>query len=105
MRRNLSSWTKGILNDRIEYICLKFNIKTIDVNPAYTSQYCPICNQKFLERIGAHHEIAICPNCGPMNANTAAAKNIKNRKYDKEIHLYIPYKQVKQILDKRAKIA
>ena len=38
-----------------------------------------------------------------MNANIAAAKNIKNRYryHDKEINLYTPYKKVKEILDQR----
>lgn len=102
-RRNLSSWTKGRLNERMEYQFEKYGIKTIDVNPAYTSQYCPDCGQHILERKGIHHEIAICPNCGKLNANTMAAKNILARKDDPEITLYTPYKKVKEILDVRAK--
>ena len=101
LRRNLSSWTKGYLNERLEYICDKYNIKYQDINPAYTSQYCPQCGRKFKERTGKHHELTYCTNCGWMNANTAAAKNILKRKDDKEISLYTPYKQVKKILDNR----
>lgn len=100
-RRNLATWAKGMLNERIEYYCDKFNVPFVDINPAYTSQYCPICGIKFLRREGKHHEIAVCPNCGKMNANIAAAKNVKKRKDDSEINLYTPYKEVKKILDSR----
>ncbi|WP_230583007.1 IS200/IS605 family accessory protein TnpB-related protein, partial [Lactobacillus helveticus] len=36
VRRNLSSWTKGILNERLEYYCQQYGIDFKDVNPAYT---------------------------------------------------------------------
>ncbi|MBT8949500.1 zinc ribbon domain-containing protein, partial [Lactobacillus delbrueckii subsp. bulgaricus] len=70
-------------------------------NPAYTSQFCPRCGVHFSERKGAHHETAVCPNCGEMNANTAAAVNILQRVDDKEITKYMPYKNVKLILEDR----
>ncbi|WP_396592175.1 RNA-guided endonuclease TnpB family protein [Lactobacillus delbrueckii subsp. bulgaricus] len=101
VRRKLSSWTKGRLDKRIEYLCGSLGIQTIDVNPAYTSQFCPRCGVHFSERKGAHHETAVCPNCGEMNANTAAAVNILQRADDKEITKYMPYKNVKLILEDR----
>ena len=100
-RRNLASWAKGKLNDRIEYLCQKYRIPFMDINPAYTSQYCPFCGCKFIKRIGKHNEIAICKNCGAMNANIAASINVKHRKDDPEITLFTPYKKVKEILDGR----
>ncbi|MBT8916909.1 transposase [Lactobacillus delbrueckii subsp. bulgaricus] len=101
VRRKLSSWTKGRLDKRIEYLCGSLGIQTIGVNPAYTSQFCPRCGVHFSERKGAHHETAVCPNCGEMNANTAAAVNILQRADDKEITKYMPYKNVKLILEDR----
>lgn len=101
VRRKLSSWTKGRLDKRIEYLCGSLGIQTIDVNPAYTSQFCPRCGAHFSERKGAHHETAVCLNCGEMNANTAAAVNILQRAGDKEITKYTPYKNVKLILEDR----
>ena len=101
LRRKLSSWTKGRLDKRIEYLCSGLGIQTIDVNPAYTSQFCPRCGAHFSERKGAHHETAVCPNCGEMNANTAAAVNILQRADDKEITKYMSYKNVKLILEDR----
>lgn len=105
MRKRLNSWTKGQLDERIEYLSSKNSIETHDVNPAYTSQYCPICGQHFEERYGSHHELTKCKKCGEMNANIAAAKNILSRLTDEEITLYTPYKRVKEILDSRIKEA
>lgn len=101
VRRNLSSWTKGVLNERLEYYCQQYGIDFKDVNPAYTSQYCPNCGQHFSVRFGKHNEKTICPNCGEMDCNIAASKNILARATDKEITLYTPYKKVKAILDQR----
>ena len=101
LRRNLNSWEKGYLNDRLEYHAQRFNVPFKDINPAYTSQYCPDCGHKFKERTGKHHELTYCENCGWMNANIAAAKNILKRKDDNENTLYTSYKKVKEILDKR----
>lgn len=102
IHRYLNSWLKGELNDRIEYLCQKYGIGFEDVNPAYTSQYCPNCGHKFLTRYGKHHSLTLCKNCGEMNANISASKNILKRKDDKEINLYTPYKKVQEILEQRA---
>ena len=101
VRRNLSSWTKGVLNERLEYYCQQYGIDFKDVNPAYTSQYCPNCGQHFTVRFGKHNEKTLCPNCGEMDCNIAASKNILARATDKEITLYTPYKKVKAILEQR----
>lgn len=100
-RRRLGSWIKGYLDERLEYYCHKFNIPIQDINPAYTSQYCPYCGHKFDKRVGNHHEWVHCVNCGWLPANTTAAKSILKRKNDPEISLYTPYKKVKKILDSR----
>lgn len=101
VHRKLNQWVKGYLNQRLEYYCHKYQIPFIDINPAYTSQYCPICGHHFTKRYGTHNELVDCKYCGTMNANIAAAKNILSRKDDLEINLYTPYKKVKQILDAR----
>lgn len=101
VHRKLNQWVKGYLNQRLEYYCHKYQIPFIDVNPAYTSQYCPICGHHFTKRYGTHNELVDCKYCGTMNANIAAAKNILSRKDDLGIDLYTPYKKVKQILDAR----
>ena len=100
-RRNLNSWAKGKLDERIEYICGIYRIETVKVNPAFTSQFCPHCGAKLEERTGEHKEIAHCPNCGELNANTGAALVIKDRMDDPEITIYTPYKKVKEIMISR----
>ena len=96
--RKLSSWMKGRLDERLCYIGSVYGAATEYVNAAYTSQFCSGCGAFLLRRHGLHHEWADCPNCGTINANTNAAKNIAARKSDKEVTLYTPYKKVKQIL-------
>lgn len=99
-QRMLSLWTKGTLDERLEYLCSYFDIHTKDVNPAYTSQFCPECGAH-TTRKGSHNEVMVCPNCGKLNCNTSAAKNILARLEDKEITLFTPYKEVFNILSKR----
>lgn len=99
-RQKMSSWIKGYLDERIEYICASFSVGCTDVNPAYTSQYCCRCGEPVV-RSGKHHEIAACPCCGVMNANTMAAVNILNRLGDSEITVYTPYRKVKSIMESR----
>nr|WP_241078830.1 transposase [Natranaerofaba carboxydovora] len=41
--------------------------------------------------------------CGEYYADINAAINIKKRKFDSEIGLYTPYKQVEKTLEKRIK--
>lgn len=103
LNNRLNSWYKGYLDDRLTYQGKYYHVKLQDVNPAYTSQFCPICGAKILKRKGKHKEIAVCPNCGEFNANTGAAKNIKDLLYDQEITVYTPYKEVKKIRENRYK--
>lgn len=106
MRRQLNSWIKGRLDDRLNYKCEQYGIKVQDINPAYTSQYCPNCGYHYDgKRFGKHCELVKCRNCGVMNCNIAAAQNILARYSDQEITLYTPYKEVKKILDKRIQTA
>lgn len=98
--RKMSNWLNGVLDKRIEYLCKLYSIETVDINPAYTSQYCNKC-KVHITRKGKHNEIGVCPNCGEINANVNASKNIKEIYFDNEINLYTPYKKVKEILDSR----
>ena len=96
--RLLSSWIKGRLKDRLEYICTKNNITLTVVNPAYTSQTCSRCGH-FGERKG---DMFYCPFCGEVvSSGFNAAKNVFNRKFDEDINLFTPFTAVKQILQKR----
>ena len=99
--RKMSFWTKGLLDERLEYISALHGIVVQKVNAAQTSKFCTICGAELTDRTGIHHEIAICPNCGDINANTNASKNINSRLYDNDITLYTPPAIVKEILRKR----
>lgn len=96
--RKMSQWVKGVLNERLEYK-LKYNgIKVTDVNASYTSQVCSKCG-----RFGIRdNDKFTCLECGTMDANINASKNILKRKDDKEITKYMKYKKVKEILESRA---
>ena len=99
--RKMSLWNKGVLDERLEYVPSLHGIGVEKVNAAYTSQFCACCGAPITERKGKHNEIAVCPNCGEVNANTNAAKNIQARLNDKEITLYTPHKKIKAILLER----
>lgn len=84
---------KGILDKAIEWKALQKNIKIININPAYTSQICHICDG-FGTRNGENFICQCCQN--RMNADVNAAHNIRKRKNIKEIDLYTNAKKVKQ---------
>lgn len=97
IRRKLSRWIKGYIEERIEYKCSLNKIVITKVNAAYTSQFCSKCGS-FGKRT---NETFTCPNCGNIDADYNGSVNIKNRKDDKEINIYTPHKEVKEILLKR----
>ena len=96
--RKMSMWTKGILDERLEYISESRGTSVKKVNAAYTSQFCAECGAPLLERKGPHKGISVCPNCGEINANTNAGKNILARLNDPEITIYTPHKKILEIL-------
>ena len=101
VKRKLSRWIKGYIRKRLEYKCSLNNMKCTYINPAYTSKVCNICGC-FGTRNG---DTFTCPKCGKLHSDINASKNILNRKTDKEINLYTPYKKVKEILLAREKIS
>ena len=92
-KNQIKRWEKGILDKAIEWKALQKNIKIININPAYTSQICHICDG-FGTRNGENFICRCCQN--RMNADVNAAHNIRKRKNIKEIDLYTNAKKVKQ---------
>ena len=92
-KNQIKRWEKGILDKSIEWKALQKNIKIININPAYTSQICHICDG-FGIRNGENFTCECCRN--KMDADVNAARNIKKRKNIKEIDLYTNAKKVKQ---------
>jgi len=92
-KNQINHWEKGILDKAIEWKTLQKNIKITNINPAYTSQICHICNG-FGTRNGENFTCECCRN--KMDADVNAAHNIRKRKNIKEIDLYTNAKKVKQ---------
>ena len=92
-QNRFSSWTKGILLERLSVKLTEKGIKETIVNPAYTSQVCSKCNRLGIRK-GKEFK---CSNCSlSIDADFNASINIKKRKYIEEINIYTPYKQVKK---------
>ena len=92
-KNQIKHWEKGILDKSIKWKALKKNIKITNINPAYTSQVCHICNN-FGTRNGENFSCQCCQT--KMDADVNAAHNIRKRKNIKDINLYTSAKKVKQ---------
>ncbi len=100
INRRLSSWMRGKLQDRIAFKALAEGFRHEQVNPAYGSQSCPLC--EFVDqrnRIGDRFQCLHCRH--EDTADRVAALNYARRLDDPEIGLYTPYSQVKTILQGR----
>lgn len=92
-QNRFSTWSKGILLERLSVKLTEKRIKETIVNPAYTSQVCCKCNH-LGSRNGKEFK---CSNCNSsIDADFNASINIKKRKFIEEINIYTPYKQVKK---------
>ena len=91
--RIINRWEKGYLDSQIEWKSEQREIKITNVNPAYTSQICHICDN-FGIRDG---ETFACPHCGnKMDADVNAAHNIMKRKKIEGINIYTSASKVKE---------
>lgn len=92
-QNRFSTWSKGILLERLSVKLAEKGIKETIVNPAYTSQVCCKCNHLGI-RNGKEFK---CSNCNlSIDADFNASINIKKRKFIKEINIDTPYKEVKK---------
>ena len=92
-RNRFSTWSKGILLERLSVKLTEKGIKETIVNPAYTSQVCCKCNH-LGNRNGKTFK---CSNCNlSIDADFNASINIKKRKFISEINIDTPYKEVKK---------
>jgi len=100
VNRLLNQWKRGFLKDKLTFISQLNSIELAYQNRAYTSQECLNCG--YVHRDNRNGERFICKDCRfAKDADVVGALNILLRKYDSEISLYTPYKQVKAILLKR----
>ena len=92
-QNRFSTWSKGILLERLSVKLAEKGIKETIVNPAYTSQVCCKCNHLGIRK-GKEFK---CSNCNlSIDADFNASINIKKRKFIKEINIDTPYKEVKK---------
>ena len=92
-QNRFSTWSKGLLLERLSVKLAEKGIKETIVNPAYTSQVCCKCNH-LGDRKGKEFK---CSNCNlSIDSDFNASINIKKRKSIKEIDIYTPYKEVKK---------
>ena len=89
---------QNIKTDLLKY-CDDYGINTAKINPAFTSQQCPVCGSISKENRKTQ-ETFCCVNCGHTNnADLNASENIKNRYGDDRIKLSTPFWMVKSILE------
>ena len=92
-RNRFSTWSKGLLLERLSVKLTENGITETIVNPAYTSQVCCKCNHLGIRK-GKEFK---CSNCNlSIDADFNASINIKKRKFIKEINIDTPYKEVKK---------
>ena len=96
----LSSWCKGLIQERMDYKAKQNSIETSPINPAFTSQECPFCHRPG-ERKGDMFYCHPCLGDEGVPSGFIAALNIYQRDGDKDITLKTPYKVVGNILNKR----
>ena len=102
MNRRLAGWVKGLIQEAIESASRRRGASVNVVNAAYTSQWLPGCSA-FGKRIG---EFIYCPlGRVVFVADHIAAVNILHRKNDTGISRYLPYREVKQVLEERSRQA
>jgi len=92
-QNRFSTWSKGVLLERLSVKLAEKGITETIINPAYTSQICCKCNH-LGDRKGKEFK---CSNCNlSIDADFNASINIKKRKFIKEINIDTPYKEVKK---------
>lgn len=92
-QNRFSTWSKGVLLERLSVKLAENGIKETIVNPAYTSQVCCKCNH-----LGSRNgKVFKCSNCNlNIDADFNASINTKKRKFISEINIDTPYKEVKK---------
>jgi IS605 OrfB family transposase len=99
--RRLSGWVKGLMASAIDIVASRRGSRVVKINAAYTSQTCSKCGC-LGKRTGDRFHCA--SGCGAvMQADLNAAINVKARSDDKELHRWLPFQKVKQILLERCR--
>jgi len=99
LARLVSQWARGTLKDRIEFLASAGGSRREQVNPAYSSQTCPVPTCGFVHADNRQGDAFQCLKCGHADdADRVAATNLKARAFDPEIRLWTPKARIKEIL-------
>lgn len=97
MSRLVSLWTRKILNKRTDFRASAEGFRREQVNPAYSSQTCPVCG--WVHKDNRSGDAFQCLKCGHADcADRVAAHNLKARHGDPGITLFTPKERVKSVL-------
>ncbi|AFW96709.1 IS607 family transposase [Anabaena sp. 90] len=98
MKRNVSSWCKGIIADALKQVSTRVGCTVVSVNCAYTSQL----DSRFATLTGSRNGDKFTGHDGVvMHSDTNAADNVLARMSDVEITRYMKHSDVKVILLER----
>jgi transposase len=100
MKRNVSSWCKGIVADALSQVSSRVGCTVVSVNCAYTSQldsrFGTLTGTRLGDKFTGHDGVVI-------HSDTNAADNILARMGDVEIPRYMKHKDAKLILLERTR--
>jgi len=100
--RSLSAWARGVYQERLEFKAQVRGSHLVAVNPAYSSQLCPVCG--FVERENRNGDRFRCLRCKHSGAaDQVAAINLLARASDNEIQCWTSPSKVKTALQDRHK--
>lgn len=98
MKRNVSSWCKGVVADALKQVSNRVGCTVVSVNCAYTSQldsrYGTLTGTRLGDKFTGHDGVV-------MHSDTNAADNILARMGDVEIPRYMKHTDAKKILLER----
>lgn len=98
--RTLSNWARGAFAERLEYKAQVRGSHLLAVNPAYSSQLCPICG--FVDKKNRSGDRFQCLHCKHTGAaDRIAAINLLARASDAEIECWMAPATVRAVLDER----
>jgi len=99
--RRLNGWVKGLMGSAIEIVASRRGSTVVMVNAAYTSQAGSQCGCLGKRTGNQFHCASGCR--AVMQADHNAAVNVLARLYDKELHRWLPFTEVKRILLERCR--
>ncbi len=102
MNRRLSGWVKGLIQEAVISVSRRRGASVDCVNASYTSQVIH-CHPSFGRRDGDKLHCTICK--AVYDVDVVAAENLLERRSDREIGRFTPYRKVRETLERRFRLA